>query len=289
MILAIFFAPFYLGCLMQMRLQHIAPLPGLKAYIDKMWVFESSGRVPNADMKLIVPNGHIKLVVPFRNGLFGKMEGFQHLSQENKMTLIGICDLPSIVDVKEDAPSGTIGVEFSPLGAYRFFKLPQSSIRNQIYNLEDVLGKTVREIEHKIGEAQSIEEKIQVVQRFLYDLFRKTESDAIFDHCVKRIKSTWGTVSVKQLEKESGYSARWLNMKFGERLGISPKNLCSITRFLKVYEAMATDSGDAFLHKEFYQLYYDQAHFIKEFKRFTGTTPQRLEDGKNDFGKIFYK
>lgn len=272
-----------------MHLQHIAPLPALRAYIDKMWVFESSGRVPNEDMKLVVPNGQIKLVIPFRNGLFGKMEGFQHLSRESKMTLIGICDLPSVVDLPEDKPSGTIGVEFSPLGAYRFFQLPQSSIKNQIYDLEDVLGRVVKEVEHRIGESPTVGQKIQVLQKFLWELFLKNNSDTVFEYCALRVKETWGTVSIKQLEKESGYSARWLNMKFGERIGISPKNLCSITRFLKVYEAMASNSSQAFKEKEFYQLYYDQAHFIREFKRFTGTTPQRFEYAQNDFGKIFYR
>lgn len=42
---------------MQMRLQNFEPLPQLKGYVEKIWVFESSGRMPDDDMKLIVPNG----------------------------------------------------------------------------------------------------------------------------------------------------------------------------------------------------------------------------------------
>ena len=100
-----------------MRLQHIDIHPSLKSYIEKIWVFESSGRVPNEDMKLIVPNGLIKLTIPFRNGNSGKNDVCFHLSKEHQMTLIGIGDLPAIVDVEHDAASGTIGVEFSPMGA----------------------------------------------------------------------------------------------------------------------------------------------------------------------------
>ena len=50
---------------MQMRLQHIVPHPSLKAYIEKMWLFESSGKMPADDLKLVVPNGNIKLSVAF--------------------------------------------------------------------------------------------------------------------------------------------------------------------------------------------------------------------------------
>jgi len=53
---------------MQMRFQHIDPHPLLRGYIEKMWVFESSGRMPVDDLKLVVPNGNIKLTVAFRNG-----------------------------------------------------------------------------------------------------------------------------------------------------------------------------------------------------------------------------
>jgi hypothetical protein len=141
---------------MQMRLQNINPHPLLKGYIEKMWVFESNGRMPSDDLKLIVPNGLIKLVIPFRNGLSGKMEGCFHLTKEHGITLIGLTDIPSVVDAETDNPTGTIGIEFSPHGAYRFFHLRQSEIRNKIYSLTDVLGATAKQIEERIANTESI-------------------------------------------------------------------------------------------------------------------------------------
>lgn len=274
---------------MLMRLQHINIHPMLKGYIEKIWLFESSGRVPEVDMKIIVPNGMIKLVIPFRNGLSGARNGYYRLSKVNEITLIGICDVPFIVDAEHDAASGTIGVEFSPLGAYRFFKFRQSEMKNQIYSLADVLGNIAKKTEEIIANAENVEEKIEVLQHFLCDIFTKNKSDLIFDYCVKKIKTSKGSISIKQLERETGYSCRWLNMKFDEKIGVSPKNLCSITRFQFYYQALAQNSKEIFMQKEFYNLYYDQAHFIKEFKRFTGLPPSKFEKVANDFGKIFYK
>ncbi|HTF27192.1 MAG TPA: DUF6597 domain-containing transcriptional factor, partial [Flavitalea sp.] len=94
-----------------MRLQHIEPHPQLRGYVKKLWVFESSGRAPSEDMKLIVPNGMVKLTIPFRNGIFGKNKDWSLLSKESCLTLIGISDLPAIVDVEHEAPSGNIGIE----------------------------------------------------------------------------------------------------------------------------------------------------------------------------------
>jgi AraC-like DNA-binding protein len=274
---------------MKMSLQHIAVHPTLKGFIEKIWVFESSGRVLHEDMKLIVPNGLIKLVIPFRNGLSGKMEGWQHLSKENEVTVIGICDLPSIVDAEHDVASGTIGVEFSPIGAYRFFQLRQSEIKNQIHPLTDILGNTARQLQEKISNTESLPLKIKFLQEFLLAMFRKTESDLIFEFCIRKIRHTKGGVTIRELEKETGYSSRWLNMKFLEKVGVSPKNLCSITRFQYYYQALAQNSKHDFMQNDFHGLYYDQAHFIKEFKRFTGLAPTKFENQINDFGKIFYK
>ncbi len=272
-----------------MRLTAINIPALLQPYIEKMWVFESEGRAPIDDMKLVVPNGRVKLVVPFRNGLSGTMQGWQHLSKEHKMTLIGICDQPSVVDVEHDAPSGTIGIEFMPLGAYRFFCLNHKDIKNTIYNFDDIYGKLAAELEERIAESADVVGKVKLLQQFLIRQLTRSNEDKIVDYCLARVHNTNGTIPVKQLEKETGYSSRWLNMKFEQRVGISPKQLCAISRFQYCYNAIITSSSTTLHQVDFYELYFDQAHFIKEFKRFAGVSPLRFMKSKNDFGKIFYK
>src|SRR5205809_4240173 len=106
-----------------MRLQTIEPHPLLKSYIDRMWLFESCGKMPFDDLKLVVPNGHIKLSVAFRNGIVASMNGKIITSKEQNISLTGIADVPVILDVENDITTGTIVVEFNPQGAYRFFKV----------------------------------------------------------------------------------------------------------------------------------------------------------------------
>ncbi|MFN4248392.1 MAG: DUF6597 domain-containing transcriptional factor [Flavipsychrobacter sp.] len=272
-----------------MRLTPVHIPSSLRPYIEKMWVFESEGRAPSDDMKLVVPNGRLKLVVPYRNGLLGSMEGWQHLSKENKVTLIGMCDQPSVVDVEHDAPSGTIGIEFMPLGAYRFFGLNHKDIRNTIYNFEDIFGKVAAELEERIADSNDVLGKVRLLQQFLIQQLNRSDEDAIIDYCLNRVHNTNGAIPVKQLEKETGYSSRWLNMKFEQRVGISPKQLSAISRFQYCYNAIVSSSATSLQQLDFYNLYFDQAHFIKEFKRFAGVSPLRFMKSKNDFGRIFYK
>ncbi len=273
---------------MQISLRHISIHPALKGYIEKLWVFESSARVPDADLKLVVPNGMVKLVIPFRNGLVGQRAGLCGISKEHQVTLIGVSDVPFMVEAENDAPAGTIGVEFNPLGAYRFFRLKQSELKNQIYHAAEVLGKIARDMEERIAQVEPVDAKVEMVQRFLLGLFN-SEADRVFEYCVQKIRESHGAVTMRTLEKATGYSGRWLNLKFEEKIGVSPKNLGAIMRFLFIYETLANNPQEILKNKAYYNMYYDQAHFIKEFKRFTGLPPLKFENRANDFGKIFYK
>jgi AraC-like DNA-binding protein len=274
---------------MQMRLQHFEPHPELKGYVGKIWVFESSGRVPVEDMKLIVPNGMAKLTIPFRNGVSGRNNEVYNLSKESQITLIGICDIPAIVEIEHDAPSGNIGIEFSPLGAYRIFQLRHSEIKNKILLLEDVFGKSARDVQEMIANTESIPIKVDLIQKYLIKLLNRSEADPILDYCIGQINQSKGMMSVADLESKTGYSSRWIYEKFTDKVGLSAKNLSSIVRFMQFYEQWAK-KPDYNLTKDYMYLYfYDQAHFIKEFKRFTGHSPLRFSKSDNEFGRIFYR
>jgi AraC-like DNA-binding protein len=274
---------------MQMNLRRIEPYPQLKRHIKKMWLFESNGRAPSEDMKLIVPNGMLKLTIPFQNGVSGKNQRNFHLSKESQITLIGIADIPAIVDLENDAPHKNIGIEFSPLGAYRIFQLRQSELKNNLFLLEDVIGKSARTIQEIIANTEVVEEKIQLIQSYLIKLLSKSEPDLILDYCIREIENSNGLVTVMTLEKKTGYSSRWLYEKFMEKVGLSPKSLSSVIRFMQFYDQWAKNPGADFFKNDMYNYFYDQAHFIKEFKRFTGLSPLEFTKSENEFGRLFYK
>src|SRR6476619_3114932 len=151
---------------MQLYLRHIEPYPLLKNYIEKMWFFESSGKMPVDDMKLVVPNGNIKLTVSYQNGIVAAVNRKTFASKEHDITLTGLVDVPVILDVEEDIATETIGIEFSPQGAYRFFYFTLNNIQNQIYSLSDVLGNVGKHLIEQINNATSVEQKIGVLHQF---------------------------------------------------------------------------------------------------------------------------
>jgi AraC-like DNA-binding protein len=254
-----------------------------------MWLFKSSGKMPVDDMKLVVPNGNLKLTVSYQNGIVAAVNGKTFSSNEHDITLTGLIDVPVILDVDKDVDTETIGIEFSPQGAYRFFHFNLSGIQNQIYSLSDVLGNLGKNLVEQMNNTTSAKQKIDVLQQFLLKQLSVQNEDLIFEYCIEKITTSKGRITVKELEKKTGYSSRWLNMKFNDRIGVSPKNLSSIIRFKQYYQPFINGNEKSFLKNDFYELYYDQSHFIKDFKRFTGLPPTKFEKQTNDFGENYYR
>lgn len=274
---------------MLIQFQHIEPHHLLKSYIEKMWLFRSSGRMPTDDMKLVVPNGNLKLTISYQNGIVASIKGKKFSSEEQQITLTGLVDVPVILDTDQDIATETIGIEFKPQGVYRFFHFNLNEIKNQIYSLEELLGNTGKQLVEQIANAISIQQKLFIIHQFLLNQLLVQHEDLIFEYCVEKMNFSKGKITIKDLEKKTGYSSRWLNMKFNERLGVSPKNLASVIRFKQYYQAFVAGNEKSFFKNDFYELYYDQSHFIKDFKRFTGLQPKKFEQQINSFGESYYR
>src|SRR5216683_3284602 len=113
----------------------VTPHPVLSPFIDKMWVFESSGRLPALDRKLIVPNGNFKLAFTSRNGLLARVGDKTFIQKENALSFSGLIDSPVMLDPHEDTQTDTIVIEFNPLGAYRLFRLSYAEVKNHIVEM----------------------------------------------------------------------------------------------------------------------------------------------------------
>jgi len=268
--------------------QSVIPHPLLAPFVDKMHVFESSGYLPDPDKKLIVPNANLKLTLTYRNGIVASIADKTFIQKEHDLTLSGLIDTPVILNPQQDVSTGTIIIEFNPLGTYRLFRLPYAEVKNQIVDLTDLAGKYAKELQVQLADADTVRQKLLILQNFLINRLETTTGDQIYDHCINRINATKGLITVAQLEKETGYSARWLNVKFAEYLGSGPKNLAEIVRFKQFYQVYATGEKMQNLKQHIYEYYHDQSHFIRAFKRFTGHTPTDLQNSMNELATKHY-
>jgi len=84
-----------------------------------------------------------------------------------------------------------------------------------------------------------------------------------------------------------GYTRRHVDREFADNVGLSPKTIAGIVRFQRFYSGSLASLPQGLLDQELYDFYYDQAHFIRQFKRFAGLPPGEFRARGNEFGRLF--
>ena len=268
-----------------MKFAFIRPTAQLQPYISSYWAFESSSGIPITDSRIIVPNGKARIIIPYKNSLSVIVNNKTMESKGQDILLSGIWDIPTTFS-SYAKDIGTIGIDLTPKGLYHLFKLNMYEIANRLFSFEDLFGRWGKRIQYLLGEIKNPQEKVAFIQNSLiYLLSQNTKDYSLLDFLVDTIIESQGMVEIKALEERTGYTKRYLDILFKEHIGASPKLLASIMRFQKFYKLWAQDPSKTFFKDDLYAYYYDQSHFIKEFKRFTGYTPQSYT---NEFSRSYY-
>jgi methylphosphotriester-DNA--protein-cysteine methyltransferase len=104
---------------------------------------------------------------------------------------------------------------------------------------------------------------------------------------INKIMNSGGSVSVGELTDEFGVSERQMERKFLERVGLTPKLLARIARINHVFKLLKMYPQFSWLDVIYTCGYFDQAHFIRDFKNLAGETPTQFFARKSYLSPIF--
>jgi AraC-like DNA-binding protein len=270
-----------------MNVSFILPEHQLAPYVASIWVFESTFGVPIADSRIIVPDGRAKIILPFGNALCAAVNQSVLNATEHQIFLIGIQRSPATIG-STATNTRTIGMELTPKGLYHCFKLNMYELTDRMVSFEELFGPWGARLQNRVGEVDNPEEKIALLQAGLTYLLQQNQKEyALLDYAVDLIAQTHGMLTIRELAGHVGYSKRYLDVLFKDHVGLSPKSLAGILRFQACYQVLARQTSPTSLRNSLSAYYYDQAHFIKEFKRYSGFTPHQYQEITNEFGKAF--
>jgi AraC-like DNA-binding protein len=166
----------------------------------------------------------------------------------------------------------------APLGAYTLLGLPMDALANHTVDLVDLLGASGRQLAAGVRDAPTWRERFALVDRFL--LRRLGDGPRPAPEVARawnRLLATGGAGPIGEIAREVGWSHRNLIAKFRQQVGLPPKTAARLVRLDTVWRRLAAPGP----HSSWGRIaadagYADQAHLIRDFRQFTGTTPGRF-------------
>jgi len=169
----------------------------------------------------------------------------------------------------------TFIIQFKANGFNKIFRLPMYEFTDKIFVTEDVFGKQAKYLYQQLLNAKDIFQMAQFADAFLLSFFnyKRAITDDGITAIAEELYNTTALLSVSQYAYKANMSIRNFERRFIDEVGISPKLYARITRFYNALENKMLHPRKNWTDIVYENGYYDQSHFIKEFKAFTGTTP----------------
>jgi len=164
--------------------------------------------------------------------------------------------------------------------------LPKFELDRSRYSIKDIINSEVPLLDmflidhssiREIIKEKAFSEKVKLFNNILRSIIFTSQSSASsIEFALRKIYSVKGNISMNELAEEIGCSTRYLRKNFEQNIGISPKLFSQILRFqYSLY--MLIKRNEYNIRDIIYEIgYYDQAHFINEFKKFSQLTPKEI-------------
>ncbi len=168
------------------------------------------------------------------------------------------------------------GISFYPFGLYPFLKVPMLEFSNQLNDLELVDKRFAQKLEVAVQDAKETSEVVNAIEKALLLLLDQSSVEMKDIDLVRRFCSENKEQSINHFCEKNGLNIKTLERQCLKYAGYTPKTLIRIRRFQLASKQLIYNEENSFAELACDSGYYDQAHFIKEFQEFSGTTPGKL-------------
>ncbi|MBL9139094.1 MAG: AraC family transcriptional regulator [Verrucomicrobiales bacterium] len=248
------------------------PGPPLHQCVERLWFY--SGLDVGHRRERVLPEGTFELMINLTEAPRYLFDG-DHAESGTPYHKAWVSGAQSRYLVIDALPgSSMIGVHFRPGGASAILGMPSGLLRDRVVELNEIWGCAQQDLRDALLEAPTIQSKFLVLEGELQRRLKRAPSGRrAIDYAVQRLSANPASAMITTVAREIGWSHKHLIQEFHRAVGLGPKRFCRIRRFQEVLNRV--EKGDAL---EWAGLaadcgYFDQAHFIREFREFSGLRP----------------
>lgn len=200
---------------------------------------------------------------------------YQHDTLPAQVPKAFVCGLfTSNYHLLVEGPIGMMGIVFKSTALHNFFGAPMSSLVNNRMDLNLLLQEKAPPLIQSMTEASDTAARIKILEAFLLELVPKARLKLnIVDDAVCFIDEKSGRVTVEEVAERFHISKRYLEKKFLEKVGVSPKFYARLKRFSTMANrAVHSEKIDwqGLIHETGL---HDQSHLAKEYLEFNKMSP----------------
>lgn len=252
---------------------HIPGFP-LNQFVESFIYYRDYDPVHSIDRFL--PDGNVNIVVDLKdrpqyiydNETLKEIQACRHVWFSGIRT--------NFITIPSGKESEMFIINFHKGRAYPFLEMPLHELTDSVVDGDLVLTNEIMNLREMILESVLITQKFMVVENYLAKKFRnKLIVNPFIEFAVNKIVASPNQMSIEQISNKVGYSQKHLIKLFKDNVGLTPKGFLKIIRFQKAIEEIAASKKPDWTGIAYESGYYDQSHFINDFKAFSGYTPNQ--------------
>lgn len=248
------------------------PTAPLDRYVEYFFLYENFYSATPKERFL--PDGHIELIIDLREAANFWYPGADFTAGQIMKGgwISGVHRQFSTIEAAQGA--SMIVVRFRPGQISPFLKMPATEIAGQVLTLELLWGDVFRQLRQQLLETPEPRGKFACLESFLLKkLSGSTTINPVIDFALKRLGALDTVTSIATLTEKTGYSHKHFVALFHQHIGVPPKVYSRILKFQQAVRLLEQNLKPEWSQLAYSCGYYDQAHFINEFRAFSGFTP----------------
>lgn len=247
------------------------PPPQLTPYVRFYWALEAEVKDGEEFVHRSMADGCVELVFHYRAS-FDEVDADGRRSYSPLSSIQAQSTKFRRFSTKESF--GIFGIYLYPYAIPRLFAHPASDFTNISPDLESVFGLEGRLIEEQMSSASDNQKRVAIATQFLISKLTSAQRELppIY-RAIDSVIASAGDVRIADLARTHEISTRQFERRFKEFAGLNPKLYSRVVRFQAATQHKFTGTRD--LTEIAYACgYYDQSHFINDFRQFSGYTPK---------------
>ncbi len=254
-----------------MTYREIKPGSRLRQYVKCYYTYESESATPYADS--VFPSGNMEIIFNLGTGKWQTAAGDDYVTTP-PIELWGQIVRP--LPIKSIGKNTMLGIRLYPHAAAYFLNDKVDLFTNQVADFRDLSDDTVDTLYAKLLETAHWNKRIELVEAWLLNRLtlseRKLNKIAVINDIMHEMTQSDFFDNIENVASRYGITSRYLQKLFLQYTGLTPKLYSKITRFQHSLR-LVTQKDTSLTSIAYDSGYFDQSHFIREFKSFTGLTP----------------